>query len=518
MARPAAKKIEPMRYDELLNSSSMEGLVSFINYRPKSSESLQPELTFLDAPSTEDISSTVDETSSVKKSLGFNEIASTNEYPEVVVDSGLSSSAASSPRLNDSADDTTTVDDISTVDVSSTVVELNIADRRAIAGKSAKTVNNAAGGEEKGTLSVSQQNEISRNIPSSPATSIPSSIPNRSSVNTRLREVASTVDTTSTVDAARISFLNLGRRPCELGAVWVSLSSRQTYEARKVQWVNIAQQSMTVGQERFYEAIWKAKSDYRFHIELVNRTQKRFRCGYDILARVTRIADRNVQKNIPHLVQKKILYSHADFDSCSRKGTSYDIFSYEEILRRQRAAGLCYIVKNGPGIEFAVPLGWTSNSPLTVDIPSTVDESSTIDIPSTGAVDGMSTITVDAASTPLDKNISNRQTTTAPPDLHEKLELFVPGIDAGAVERIWRESREVVIDIQTEEIAFWFEQRARMVYKNRALINPLGLLLSSIKDWITQRKVSNRRNQLRELAEEEQRVRQQLDEDQQKLT
>src|SRR4051794_23178883 len=57
MARRTAKKLEPIQYDELLNNSSMEGLVSFINYRPEATSS-----TLVESAAT-DISSTVDEAS-----------------------------------------------------------------------------------------------------------------------------------------------------------------------------------------------------------------------------------------------------------------------------------------------------------------------------------------------------------------------------------------------------------------------------------------------------------------------
>src|SRR5450755_2895001 len=117
------------------------------------------------------------------------------------------------------------------------------------------------------------------------------------SVNSRIRpttlatvEIYSTVEHTSTVEETaaiqqtfkknsnvygirpdKISILNQGRRPKELSTSWVSLNSGVVYEAQRVQWVSIVQHSMTRGQESFYEAIWKSRPDFKFHISIIDR-------------------------------------------------------------------------------------------------------------------------------------------------------------------------------------------------------------------------------------------------------
>src|SRR4051812_6842669 len=147
-------------------------------------------------------------------------------------------------------------------------------------------------------------------------------------------EQARTVEQTSRVDPARIPLLVQGKKPADLAPVWISLANRTTYEARKVRWVSIAQHAMTKGQESFYEALWK-RTDPKIPVTITDRHRKQIRAGYDVLARHTRLTDRRVQTMIPQLIEKQILHSYHDADPNVRRGTLYDVFSYEEILRRQ---------------------------------------------------------------------------------------------------------------------------------------------------------------------------------------
>jgi hypothetical protein len=221
---------------------------------------------------------------------------------------------------------------------------------------------------------------------------------------------------------------------------------------------------------------------------------------------------RTVQRLIPRLMQKDFIRLNETPDFYNRVAASYKVFSYKHVLEVAAEQGRTHVAKLGHGIAFVrkypnPPEIRYSESLGTVDggTSTTVAQKSTVSVPS----DPLTTVV--RKSTILEIRTDRKGgTTTAPPELFDRLESLVPEIDSAAVERIWREGREAVEDIQPDEIAYWFEQRARMVYRNRGLNNPLGLLLSSIQDWLTERKVVARRNQLRELAEEEQRVRKQL--------
>ncbi len=85
-------------------------------------------------------------------------------------------------------------------------------------------------------------------------------------------------------------------------------------------------------------------------------------------------------------------------------------------------------------------------------------------------------------------------------------------LDDGALRRLWRECRAIVSDATAEEVRDFFHQRALVVYRNRKLDNPTGLMLSTVRDWFPQRRVLERRDALKKAAEEIATIQRQLGE------
>jgi Helix-turn-helix domain len=83
-------------------------------------------------------------------------------------------------------------------------------------------------------------------------------------------------------------------------------------------------------------------------------------------------------------------------------------------------------------------------------------------------------------------------------------------LDEGALRRLWRETRAILPDATSEEIRHFFAQRARVVFRNRRLDNPIGVLLNSIPDWFSKRRVVERRSQMRQTAEEGEALKRQI--------
>jgi hypothetical protein len=328
------------------------------------------------------------------------------------------------------------------------------------------------------------------------------------------RHANPTVVETATVDASvndshyservvspnKIGLLSQARPPREIASDWESLTTGKTYPAKNIQFVSIAQHSMSGGQERFYESIWRSKSDYKFRVDIESREVKRFCAGYDVLSQVCRLATRNVRNMIPVLISKLILYSFRDHDSTVRKGTTYQIFSYEEILRRQRARGLCYVIKNGPSVEFVAPVGWTVDPAATVGVSTTVAKSSPVaaDVSSRGAVDAVSRITMDETSRPLDRSSSTSQSTSTL--LRELLQAQLAKFDYAAVDQLWVACRKNVPDVTVEEVSEVFSFKRRIAFAP-GVKNPNGLLITAVANACTPAAISEMRKG-REAAEE----------------
>jgi hypothetical protein len=83
-------------------------------------------------------------------------------------------------------------------------------------------------------------------------------------------------------------------------------------------------------------------------------------------------------------------------------------------------------------------------------------------------------------------------------------------LDDGALRRLWRGARFIVADATSEEICNFFNERSKIVYRNRKLENPTGLMLSSISDWFPERRVLQRRKALHDEAEQAADIQRQL--------
>jgi hypothetical protein len=83
-------------------------------------------------------------------------------------------------------------------------------------------------------------------------------------------------------------------------------------------------------------------------------------------------------------------------------------------------------------------------------------------------------------------------------------------LDEGALRCLWKSSRTILPDATPEEILYFFTQRAKSVFRNRRIDNPVGILLSSVPDWFSKRRVIERRIQERQAAEECETLRPQI--------
>ena len=87
-----------------------------------------------------------------------------------------------------------------------------------------------------------------------------------------------------------------------------------------------------------------------------------------------------------------------------------------------------------------------------------------------------------------------------PPDFARLMDEEI-ALDDGALRRLWQGARAILPDASAEEIRLSFRQRAPSVYRNRKLDNPTGLMLATIRDWFSRRRVLERRTALLEAGD-----------------
>jgi hypothetical protein len=107
---------------------------------------------------------------------------------------------------------------------------------------------------------------------------------------------------------------------------------------------------MSLGEERVYRTLWHAQESDGVTAD--SARSKTFSLGYDRLAKLVDLNEKSVRVLLPKMIAKKILEVVAPEDSAGQIGRTYRIFGEDEILARQRAAGLTEVVKNGRAVEF----------------------------------------------------------------------------------------------------------------------------------------------------------------------
>ena len=116
----------------------------------------------------------------------------------------------------------------------------------------------------------------------------------------------------------------------------------------KLKACKIAQDGHTAGETRVYDEMWKKVKD----LEVGSR---KLSIGHDRLARNLRSGRANVRKHCDRLIEKLSIRKIANPILVERVGTTYEVFSYTEILERRRCAGLTHFVSDRGSITLVDP-------------------------------------------------------------------------------------------------------------------------------------------------------------------
>jgi len=291
------------------------------------------------------------------------------------------------------------------------------------------------------------------------------------------------------------------------GAAWWADATGSTYESKRVQRVVLAQHSMSLGEERVYETLWHARENDGVVSE--HKRTKTFSLGYDRIARLVRLNEKSVRALLPRLISKKILEVVASEDSANRIGRTYRIFSYEEILERQRNAALTHIVKNGRAVEFVWPVAENSppgpppmaatiaerpvasrmppSRPAKAGVSQSTDDKRSVDVRPT---EGETPTVITHASGMAPKPASAKSQSGNPPVLKQshytaqlaaKIQEVLPSFDDEALASLWSRCVQAAPDCSAEEVEYCFKLKAQQLLgRNTKATNPVGLMLWAV--------------------------------------
>jgi hypothetical protein len=262
-------------------------------------------------------------------------------------------------------------------------------------------------------------------------------------------------------------------------AFWTIEGIGGVFPASRLRRIERAQDVLTHVEESVYDVLWGVKDHSR---DWTRQTAM----GYEEIARKARASTRGVVDIIQRLIQKGFLaITHEPITFGQRRPTEYRVFSYAAVREHQRAHNRVWTIRTGNGIGYAQPLQLAGLPASTIEpAPASTVEAgkpSTVDSAKHATVETQQPSTIEAASTcSYIDNKPSQNTTTATPVVAAAIHETMGRADEDAAVRIAHACRETSPDVTDEEIAHFIRQEAPALRRNRALENPMGVLIRHI--------------------------------------
>jgi hypothetical protein len=246
-------------------------------------------------------------------------------------------------------------------------------------------------------------------------------------------------------------------RAAEAG--FFTLSSPDIIHPRRleIREARYAQDGHTSGEQRLYEVLYKLGRPVAKHANAVT-------IGERSLASQARMSYSSVQENARSLARKLAIEVRAASSKNSPK--TYVVFSYEEILRCRRAAGLTHYFRRTSAVELV--------DPRSVDgatFSSGAVESGTSGAPELGAP-ALGKMSAQSRTSEIDNSF--------PHQVLAAIRTTLLKADDDAALRIVAECRKVAPDVTAAEIAEFILIEGPAIARNKSVQNPLGVLIRHI--------------------------------------
>jgi hypothetical protein len=252
-----------------------------------------------------------------------------------------------------------------------------------------------------------------------------------------------------------------------------------------------------------YATLWRHGQDDPTHPDFRLST-----VGHAVISRESRVHERNVTVIINRLIQKRAIEVAKHEVSDQRIARTYRIFSYAEILRKRKAAGLEWVIR-GRGIEFVAPETGTPIFSIAkrkrVTAPDVNTPSDAVTLKSqikltTGEGDGATPgDSPDVTSPDPDgvtpsllvrsrnllrnktKKTQNQQTTTtfSSSEVLEALNQFA-FTDQSAANQLISDCQAYVPDATPGEICEFIKEKGKIITGSSNIQNPIGFLLVTV--------------------------------------
>jgi hypothetical protein len=256
--------------------------------------------------------------------------------------------------------------------------------------------------------------------------------------------------------------------------------SQAFYRRPRIREAVTVQDAHTLAEQAVYDAMYRAGKPHEGDSRMLT-------IGLRTLAEISRMAYSNCKANVRSLIEKLALDAHEDFSFTA--GRTYIVYSFRDILRRRKAAGLTHVIRTR-GVRFVDPSSGQEIPPDQASQPdSSAPGSSALESQSSALDSTESTAPgIGESSAPAPApHIRNRQfsrnsdeTTTPSPVIVTAIHDAIGRADDHAAQRIAQDCRETTPDVTDQEIAHFIRQEGPALRRNRSLDNPMGVLIRHI--------------------------------------
>ena len=253
----------------------------------------------------------------------------------------------------------------------------------------------------------------------------------------------------------------------------------------RIREASTVQDAHSLAEQAVYDAMYRAGRPYRGDSRMLT-------IGLRTLAEFSRMAYSNCKANVRSLVTKLAIDEQPGFSYT--EGRTYVVYSFREILRRRKAAGLTHVVRTRgvafvnprTGLEIILPYAPDSGAPE-----SSASHSSADHLSATRSISGALPSTTPSApklgesGAPVPgAHIENRHllgnitesSSSLPAVVVTALRQYISDVDDDAASQLWRRCTENAPDASPEEVAHFVHLKA----SKTGIRTPLGFLLTAV--------------------------------------
>jgi len=225
--------------------------------------------------------------------------------------------------------------------------------------------------------------------------------------------------------------------------------------------------------------------------QIKNSRSRFIQAGYAQLSKAIGVDRTNVQNMLRFLESK--LSIRIVTTGTVRSATVYEVYSCEQILGRRKEMGLLWVKRFGSrrvdfvqesGDEFlppgSVPIGPTPPLGVMPTVPVGITP-----LPSIGVRPPLLVIRSNEV-----KTTSSSQPSSS---FGSQLRTLNPAFDDAAVSRLWAECTRQTPDCSADEIVHFVNVKLDQLRRNRNIINPIGMVLTSVPSYFSGTAISDLR-------------------------